>query len=991
MSELDSLVKWLSTLGLESVDVSLNRCDNNPSVLSDGILLADCLSQIAPSHFDSDFTAKIRREDLVDYRLKANNLKKIVQFIISYYQEVLFQDLSDEVLPDETRIAADCDGEETSKMLRLVLGCAINCDQKEQYISGIMALEESIQQDVMSAIQKLMSSTAHQKSPGKPGATSPFTNGGFGLGGFEDELEQQHIIDRQLKEAWDEVHRLTMENEELSQKYHDIQQKMDYMSEEKDYLIGQMEAAGIQHRGSRSSTATIGGSTGAENEANISTSSATAISPNTTEDQPPIAAMSSMKYKKLQEQYDELTHENYRLEAMKDDLRGRCEEQEQEIMELQDKVSEMSDLAKHARQYKDEVDELRSEITKTAKLESQVETMKCKLEEMGDLKRQMKMLEEKNLSYMQNNLQLEEETKKLTTLRQQVENYRLQMQKLESELMRESKRADRAQFDLDKKAEKVANLEAEIEKSRQEQQRLREEMDDMSLHQSTKPANHKADVTADKSENNSAENSLASLDSPRGANSLEGNANSLTGEEFLSPQIKEKITRLTAENRVLKRSLGSNPEAAEQLQLVKGELEDEQRRRADLESENRLSNGKIMELESRVEELQSQLNSSHSASDSSSLQLTEMRKKLHEYMDKAREMESGSRKVELQRDSLEAKLKETEDKLRANKDLLSKKENDMKLMEDRYKKYLEKAKNVVKVLDPRTQAGVTPEIQSLKNQLTDKEKMIQQLEKERDKSRVVRDQEERLVVSAWYNLGMQLQRHSADNRLASSASSLPGHQGGSGGRTTHQGSSASSSSNQSFLNKHRGRSAVHNASSQHSGSNNTGGGGAHHNSGRPPLMSYVSANSAPMTHGSVNNFQTNSSYVTEQQWIQAQQLLPGSNPDAPRDSASRNFPNHQPEQFLNPAELAHQLAQHQQQQQSGANHQPGSSVDPSIYPQFYMQFEGNQGGAGGGGGGGYDTSRPSSVPYPAWSGDNAINLGSSYAYHANIFELSQKY
>ena len=29
--------------------------------------------------------------------------------------------------------------------------------------------------------------------------------------------------------------------------------------------------------------------------------------------------------------------------------------------------------------------------------------------------------------------------------------------------MRESKRADRAQFDLDKKAEKVANLEAEIE------------------------------------------------------------------------------------------------------------------------------------------------------------------------------------------------------------------------------------------------------------------------------------------------------------------------------------------------------------------------------------------------------------------------------------------------------------------------------------------------------------------------------------------------
>ena len=86
-----------------------------------------------------------------------------------------------------------------------------------------MALEQSIQQDVMNAIQILMSATNIHKSPSSKGGP-----GGRSLsnGGFEDDTEQQHIIDRQLKEAWDEVHRLTMENEELSQKYHDIQLKV---------------------------------------------------------------------------------------------------------------------------------------------------------------------------------------------------------------------------------------------------------------------------------------------------------------------------------------------------------------------------------------------------------------------------------------------------------------------------------------------------------------------------------------------------------------------------------------------------------------------------------------------------------------------------------------------------------------------------------------------------------------------------------------------
>ncbi|XP_063726997.1 protein Hook homolog 3-like isoform X3 [Symsagittifera roscoffensis] len=933
MGEVDSLVKWLSTLGVESVEETLCKCDNNPSVLSDGIILADCLHQIAPFHFDSEFLAKIKREDLVDYRLKANNLKKVVQFVTSFYQEVLFQELDDQLLPDETRIAADCDGEETSKLLRLVLGCAINCDQKEEYISGIMALEQSIQQDVMNAIQILMSATNIHKSPSSKGGP-----GGRSLsnGGFEDDTEQQHIIDRQLKEAWDEVHRLTMENEELSQKYHDIQLKMDYMGEEKEFLIGQLEAAGVPHKASRSgSSASTHHPEGMPSGGGKKHDTSSTLSPTTPDEHPSLAGLSSVKYKKLQEQYDELTHENYRLEAMKDDLRGRCEEQEQEIQEMQEKMSEMSELAKHARQYKDEVDELRSEITKTAKLESQVDTLKKKLEEMGDMKRQLKVLEEKNLSYMQNNFQLEEETRKLATLRQQVENYRLQMQKLEQQLMHESKRADRAHFDLDKKAEKMEMMETEMEKLRVEKQQLREEMDEMSLHGNLTPRNGdttESDVKQNDKEQlspGSHENSFTSLDSPRGTDGM------LPGEEFLSPQIKEKISRLTHENRTLKRSVGDNPDAAEKLELLRVDLEDEQRRRADMESENRLSNKKVMELESRVEELQTLLNSSNSASDSSSQQLTELRHKLHEYMDKTRLIESESEKRKLQLHSSETKLKDSEDKLKSVRDLLSKKENDMRLMEERYKKYLEKAKTVMTELDPRNRAGVTPEIQTMKNQLTEKEKQIQQLE------------------------GIQLHRQSVDNRLANSAV---------GGQHQHGNSHSSSSginnnnnNSQSFLSKHRGRSAVNNTNSS---------------SGRPPMMSYVSANAAPMTHGNLNSFQTNSSYVTEQQWIQAQQMLPNSSHDTtPNDASNHPFANQSDHFHSNAAEFVHMGGQSAAGQNAVASH---GQIDPSIYPQFYMQFENSQGG--------FDSSRPSSVPYPSWSSENnSVSMGSSYEATTGMF------
>ena len=45
------------------------------------------------------------------------------------------------------------------RLVQLLIGCAVNCDEKQQYIEGIMSMEASLQELIMQAIQELL---AHQ-------------------------------------------------------------------------------------------------------------------------------------------------------------------------------------------------------------------------------------------------------------------------------------------------------------------------------------------------------------------------------------------------------------------------------------------------------------------------------------------------------------------------------------------------------------------------------------------------------------------------------------------------------------------------------------------------------------------------------------------------------------------------------------------------------------------------------------------------------------
>jgi hypothetical protein len=48
------------------------------------------------------------------------------------------------------------DAGELGRLLQLILGCAVNCEEKQEYIQRIMGMEEAVQHSVMRAIQELM-------------------------------------------------------------------------------------------------------------------------------------------------------------------------------------------------------------------------------------------------------------------------------------------------------------------------------------------------------------------------------------------------------------------------------------------------------------------------------------------------------------------------------------------------------------------------------------------------------------------------------------------------------------------------------------------------------------------------------------------------------------------------------------------------------------------------------------------------------------------
>lgn len=668
-SSSDAILRWLSSC----FGVKLP----SPSSVTDGVEMANILHAVDSQFFSEQWKSKIKTDVPSDNkRLRSSNVKKVLSGVLEYYSDLLSLQLLDFPMPDPARVV-DGSAEDVYRLLQLVMGCAVNCDNKSVYIEAIMSMDEEDQRLIMQSIQELMDLQTAQAEPSLPAALSP----------------------SDVKKMMEELADLKKEREELAQRLHDTEQLVNTVKNEKASVASELEQLQAQ-MGSAGSSYSRGASD---------------------------SGIPNQELRKMSKQVESTQEELYKMETQRDELQVKVEMQEKQLEDAMAKESELQKLADQALKFKDELDVLRETADKVSKYEATIESYKKKLEDLGDLRRQVKMLEEKNTDYMQINMELEENVKKTGNWRPQIDAYKKQIAELHARLDSETKKSDRLEFDTKKMLEKVEALS-------EERDRLQNEKDDFKT---------KNDELADEVKFLQA----TGAGGAGGARHAGGGAAGLEGLETIPPSVKERLLRLEHENKKLLRAAGT----AQNADLLQTMIDDLKERETQLQATNRSANQKIMELESKLEEASSSSGTGNSVP-----------------------------RVPGSREELELKLAEASKKITHLEDTMQKKDFDMQVMEERYKKYIEKAKSVIKTLDPKTAAaaaagtaagsalaGGQAEVGQLRTQLNEKEQRIETMEHETEKARVVREMEERLMSSAFYNLSMHMHRQAVEARLSS--------------------------------------------------------------------------------------------------------------------------------------------------------------------------------------------------------------------------------
>jgi len=146
----ECLLMWVQTF-----DVVAER--DSVQALSGGQALSEILHEVSPVFFNEEWMSSINTDAVsTNKHLKMSNLKKVLKAVISFYNSELGLIIQENKKPNLKSIVEANSLVEMGRLLQLVLGCAVNCENKQDYIQAIMGMEESVQHGVMTAIQELM-------------------------------------------------------------------------------------------------------------------------------------------------------------------------------------------------------------------------------------------------------------------------------------------------------------------------------------------------------------------------------------------------------------------------------------------------------------------------------------------------------------------------------------------------------------------------------------------------------------------------------------------------------------------------------------------------------------------------------------------------------------------------------------------------------------------------------------------------------------------
>ncbi|XP_025149414.1 protein Hook homolog 2 isoform X4 [Bubalus bubalis] len=461
------------------------------------------------------------------------------------------------------------------------------------------------------------------------------------------------------------------------------------------------------------------------------------------------SGLTAKKLLLLQTQLEQLQEENFRLESGREDERMRCVELEREVAELQQRNQALTSLAQEAQALKDEMDELRQSSERAGQLEATLNSCRRRLGELRELRRQVRQLEECNAGHAERTRQLEEELRRAGSLRAQLEAQRRQVQELQGQRQEEAMKAEKWLFECRNLEEKYESVTKEKERLLAERDSLREANEELRCAQMQPRGLAQADPSLDPT-------------SPAVGN---------LAAEILPAELRETLLRLQLENKRLCQQEAADRERQEELQR---HLEEANRARHRLETQHRLNQQQLSELRAQVEDLQKALQEQGGKTEDSISIL--LKRKLEEHLQKLHEAD-----LELQRkreyiEELEPPAdSSTARRIEELQHSLQKKDEDLRAVEERYRRYVDRARVVIQTLEPKQQppGGAPLDLHALRTQLRERDVRIRHLEQmDFDKSRSQREQEEKLLISAWYNMGMALQQRAGEERAPAHAQSF---------------------------------------------------------------------------------------------------------------------------------------------------------------------------------------------------------------------------
>ncbi|CAF3988984.1 unnamed protein product [Rotaria sordida] len=563
----------------------LNRPINGADDLSDGVIIAMSLKNIDANHFNDTWLQKITINEKDNYRIK-----------------ILGQPIVNFQMPDVYMIAESTNEVELSRLLQLVLGCAVNCERKRCYIEHIRSMEESVQHILMNAIQELMNQE------------------------YQMIKERHPEIEDQLKHALEELNHTIKVKDEIENHCHELDRQIAVLQNDNLDLI--QEVACLNER------------------------------------------IQQYERAKNAEEASYICFNNL---------------QQQRIQSQQDEISELEIST---------FDRFKTE------LESTIDAYKTRLEDMIDLQKQAKYLEETNFRLMDEKSNLEHEYKQTKLLQTQIEFHKKINQTLNQKISEIQITVDNIVLERRHAAELLDLVTAEKESLMNEIKLLRKanknlriiSFDDGNIKCSNDCIDYRS-IHLDVVQTNSQDQFTVSLEDLKNLNSP-------------ADVRKHLIHSLQEENH------------SEQILLLEADYQQLKDQNNQLTNDLWMANQKILELNATLKDTTTLVDNSTEVAD--------LKKSLNYAMS---QYEQESIRMQSQINELKQKLEMIEQQLTEKDALLMKKAEEIDVLEKYYLQYLEKAKMIIRQMDPHSSHSfINRKVQSLQQQLNEKNRRLCELE-----------------------------------------------------------------------------------------------------------------------------------------------------------------------------------------------------------------------------------------------------------------------